>query len=71
MKANNGKPCGHLTELILLKNRMREAYRDIRGASLRMLRRSVELMAKVNRLYREYMSLKKQCREIKEDELCS
>ena len=59
MKANNGKPCGHLTGLILLKNRMREAYRDIRGASLRTLRRSVELLAKANRLYREYMSLKK------------
>lgn len=71
LKFNNSEIYGHhLTGLIMLKLKIRSEYRDVRFASLRMLRKSIELLAEVNRAYRVYMSLKKRCRKSKEDESC-
>ena len=58
LKSGNTKQYGHFTGLIMLEQRMHNAYRDVRLASLRTLRKSVELLAETNRAYREYMSLK-------------
>lgn len=70
LKPQNGKSYGHLTGLIMLKQRMHNAYRDVRLESLRTLKRGVELLAETNRAYRKYMNLKKKLREIKEEKLC-
>lgn len=70
MKRQNVKPYGHLTGLIMLKQRMHNAYRDMRIASLRILKECCELLAETNRAYKDYMSLKKQLRKAKEDESC-
>ena len=71
LKPQNVKSYGHLTGLIMLKQRMHDAYRDVRLESLRTLKRGVELLAETNRAYRKYMSLKKRLREIKEDKTCA
>ena len=59
LKPKNGKSYGHLTGLIMLKQRMHNAYRDVRLESLRTLKRGVELLAETNRAYRKYMNLKR------------
>lgn len=70
MKAQNGKFCGHITGLILLKQRLHDEYRDMRIARIRLMKKCCELLTEVNRAYKVYMSLKKQCRKSKEDKSC-
>lgn len=66
LKSGNTKQYDHFTGLIMLEQRMRNAYRNVRLASLRMLRKSVELLAETNRAYRGYMSLMKSLGEEEE-----
>ncbi len=54
----------------MLKQRMHNAYRDVRLESRRTLKRAVDLLAETNRAYRELISLKKKLTEIKEEKLC-
>lgn len=63
-------PIRHYTGLILLEQKIRSEYRDIRIASLRTLQRSIELLSEVNRIYKEYMALKKHLNKTKEVALC-
>lgn len=70
LKPNNSKPYVHLTGLIMLKQRMQDAYRKVRLESLRTLKRSIELLKESDRAYREYMTLKKRLREIEEEKSC-
>lgn len=70
LKIQSGKTCEHSTGLIMLKQRMHDIYRDVRFDSLRTLNLCCALLAETNRAYREYMSLKKQLREAKEEESC-
>ena len=68
---HSGKIYGYLTGLIMLKQKMHDEYRDVRLESLRTLNWCCRALAETNRAYREYMSLKKRLREIKEDKTCA
>lgn len=65
------RPYVHLTGLIMLERRMHSAYRDVRIAALRMLRRRDELTAEASRAWREYMRLRKSLKDKKEEESCA
>ncbi|MBQ7544890.1 MAG: hypothetical protein IJT02_08105 [Synergistaceae bacterium] len=68
---HSGKPYAYLTGLVMLKQRMHDEYRDVRLASLRTLKLCCALLAETNRAYRDYMSLKKRLRKIKEEKTCA
>ena len=63
------KPYGHLTGLILLKQRVHAEYCRVRLARRRLKPRMQELSAEADRLWKEYMSLKR-CLKAKEDKSC-
>ena len=63
------KPYGHLTGLILLKRRVHAEYFRVRLARRRVKARKQELSAEADRLWKEYMSLKR-CLKAEEDKLC-
>ena len=63
------KPYGHLTGLILLKQRVHAEYFRIRLARRRVKANLQELSAEADRLWKEYMSLKR-CLKAKEDKSC-
>ena len=63
------KPYGHLTGLILLKHRVHAEYFRIRLARRRLKPIMQELSAEADRLWKEYMSLKR-CLKAKEDKSC-
>ena len=74
MKAQNIEAYGHLTGLILLKQRVHDEYRDARLTSLRMLKRCAELLAEVNSTYKKLISKKKHLsalKKLKEEEICA
>lgn len=63
------KPYGHLTGLILLKQRGHAEYFRVRLARRRVKARLQELSAEEDRLWKEYMTLK-QCLKNKEEKSC-
>ena len=74
MKAHNVKAYGHLTGLILLKQRVHDEYRDARLTSLKMLKRCAELLAEVNSTYKKLISKKRHLstlKKLKEEEICA
>ena len=70
LKSGNTKQYSHFTGLVMLELRMHNAYRDVRLASLRTLRKSVELLAETDKAYREYMRLIKSLEDTKEEKSC-
>lgn len=60
------KPYGHLTGLILLKQRVHAEYFRVWLARRRVKARMQELSAEADRLWKEYMSLKR-CLKAKEE----
>ena len=63
------KPYGHLTGLILLKQRVHAEYFRVRLACRRLKPRMQELSAEADRLWKEYMTLKR-CLKDKEEKSC-
>ncbi len=63
------KPYGHLTGLILLKQRVHAEYFRVRLARRRVKARLQELSAEKDRLWKEYMTLKR-CLKDKEEKSC-
>ena len=63
------KPYGHLTGLILLKQRVHAEYFRVRLARRKVKARLQELSAEEDRLWKEYVSLKR-CLKDKEEKLC-
>ena len=69
--SHSGKLYLYLTGLVMLKQKMHDKYRDVRLESLRTLNWCCAALAETNRAYRDYMSLKKRLREIKEEKSCA
>lgn len=69
--SHDGKTYAYLTGLIMLKQKMHDEYRDVQLASFRTLNLCYALLAETNRAYRDYMSLKKRLKEIKEEKSCA
>lgn len=63
------KPYGHLTGLILLKQRVHAEYFRVRLARRKVKARLQELSAEKDMLWKEYMTLKR-CLKDKEDTSC-
>lgn len=63
------KPYGHLTGLILLKQRVHAEYFRVRLARRRVKARLQELSAEKDRLWKQYMTLKR-CLRDKEKKSC-
>ena len=63
------KPYGHLTGLILLKQRVHAEYFRVRLARRKVKARLQELSTEKDRLWKEYVSLKR-CLKAKEDKSC-
>ena len=66
LRERGPKPYGHLAGLILLKQSVRAAYLAVRVARRKVKARMQELSAEADRLWREYVSLKR-CLRAKED----
>ncbi len=69
LKNRGAKPYGHLVGLILLKQRVHAEYFRVRLARRRLKPRMQELSAEADRLWKEYVSLKR-CLKVKEEKSC-
>ena len=69
LKNRVAKPYGHLVGLILLKQRIHAEYFRVRLARRKVKARMQELSTEADRLWKEYVSLKR-CLKAKEDKSC-
>ena len=69
LKNRGAKPYGHLVGLILLKQRIHAEYFRVRLARRKVKARLQELSTEADRLWKEYMNLKR-CLKAKEDKSC-
>ena len=70
LRDRGAKPYGHLTGLILLKQRVHAEYFRVRLARRSVKARKQELSREADRLWKEYMSLKR-CLRAEEEKSCA